>query len=156
MNSPVHNSSKAYLVDMIMDDRLEEATTAALIESEEHEASRKIGDTTLLNYLVKLEEYLDDHDIYAFDGWEHAEFVRKPRIEKFWATFWLRVPSGCEVTGIDRIANQKEAQNKIRTKQFDDGSTMVELQILKRYLDAIETRNKQKSDELSDEELGRS
>ena len=68
--------AKDYLVDMILDGRLEEATTAGILESEEHDASRKVGDTTLLNYLVKLEEYLDDHDIYAFDGWEAAEFVQ--------------------------------------------------------------------------------
>jgi hypothetical protein len=156
MSSTPSIPSKAYLVDMIMDDRLEEAATAAIIESEEHDASRKIGDTTLLNYLTKLEEYLDDHDIYAFDGWENAEVIQKPKVEKFWVTFWLHVQPGCEIDGIKRITNQKEAQNKIRVQQNDDGSAVVELQILKRYLDAIETRNKQKSDELSDEELGRS
>jgi hypothetical protein len=148
--------AKDYLVDMILDGRLEEATTAGILESEEHDASRKVGDTTLLNYLVKLEEYLDDHDIYAFDGWESAEFVQKPKVEKFWVTFWLRVGKDCELEGINRITNSKEAQNKVAVQKYDDGTTLVQIQVLKRYLDAIEGRNKQKSDELSDEELGRS
>ncbi len=155
MNLPSKVHPKAYLVDMIMDDRLNEAVTAGILESEEHDTARKIGDTTLLNYMVKLEEYLDDHDIYAFAGWEEAEFVQKPKIEKFWATFWMHVGKDCEVEGINRITNSKEAQNKVRVKKYDDGSSVIELQILKRYLDAIESRNQQKSDELSDEELGR-
>lgn len=146
---------KSYLVDMIMSDRLEEAITSGILESEEHDTARKIGDTTLMNYMIKLEEYLDDHDIYAFDGWENATFVKKPKVEKFWATFVLHVGPKCEIEGINRITNTKEAQNKVGVQKLEDGSMIVTLQILKRYLDAIETRNKQKSDELSDEELGR-
>lgn len=149
------SSPKDYLVNLILEDRTEEAITLAVLESEEHDVARKINDTSLMSYLLKMEEYLDNHSIYAFDGWEKAEFVKKPKVEKFRVTFYMHLGPKGEIEGLRRITNTKEAQNRVRYEKLQDGSFYVEIEVLKRYLDAIETQNKQKSDELSDEELGR-
>lgn len=143
------------LVDMILMDDLDAVRDVILLENEETQIARQIGDTTVLNYLIKLEEYLDDHDVYLFNGWEDAELVQKPVIEKFWTTFIFRVGQDCDLRGAKRITNDKEAQNEVKIAKTEDGAVLVQMRILKRYLDAIEARNKDKSDELSSQELER-
>ena len=53
-----------------------------------------------------------------------------------------------------RLKNDKEGQNIVRVKELDNNQgKLVQFKILKRYLDAIEKRNKERAEQLSDEQL---
>lgn len=143
-----------YVVDLLLEDDDEGAIERLLLEGDEENIVRSLGgETTLMNYLMKFEEYLDDHDIYLFDGWEHAEVIGQPVVEKFWVTVWLRTKPKTDLRGALRLINDKEGQNSVKYKKLDDGRHLLKFRILKRYLDQIEKRNQEKSDQLSDDEL---
>ena len=58
-----------------------------LVEDEEADLVRTIGDTSLVHYCMKCQQFIEDElDLYVFKGWEDAEFVGAPKVEKFWVT----------------------------------------------------------------------
>ena len=146
-----------HIVDMILeDDESNKIEDAILLESEEEDIIQTLGDVTKMNYLLKLEEYFDDHDLYLFDGWEDAQILAPVKIERFWTTFFLLVSPKTDLRGITRIQNDKEGQNKVAYKDLgDDKGYIIRVTILKRYLDAIEKKNKLRAQELSDDELAK-
>ena len=142
-----------HVVDMILDGDDTSARQALLLENEEEEIVRAMGnEVTFLNYLIKFEEYLDEHDIYLFDGWDDAAVIKPPKVEKFWVSFYLLLPKGADLRGAMRIKSNKEAQNEVKIRKLDDGSVVVKFKILKRYLDAIEARNKERAEQLAQDE----
>lgn len=144
---------KLHIVDKLIEGDEEGATAALLLEAEEEDLLAHLGgETTLMNYLIKFEEYLDDHDIYLFKGWDKAVIVGKPKVEKFWTTIDVMVAPDTDLRGALRVVNDKEGQNKVSKKKTKEG-VIVRFKILKRYLDQIEQRNKERSDQLSDEEM---
>lgn len=144
-----------HVVDFILEDNDEGAADFILTEGLETEIVQNLGgEVTPLNYLLKFEEYLDDHSTYLFTGWEDAEVVKPIKIEKYWCTFYLKVGPKTDFRGALRIRNDKEGQNSVGRKQID-GGWLVKFRILRRYLDQIETYNKERADQLSDQELGK-
>jgi len=142
-----------YVVDKIFEDDLVEASDSLLLESEEATIVNQLGDPTLMNYLMKFEQFLDDHDVYLFDGWEDASIPAKPVIEKFWCTFYLIVAGDADLKGgAARIVNDKEAQNKVQTKEHGDGH-LVKIRILKRLLDKMEDEDQIRASDLADAEI---
>jgi hypothetical protein len=150
------NEKMQYIVDMIIDgddDDIKEIEEAILMESEEDKIIRTLGDTTFMNYIMKFEEYLDDHDIYLFDGWETAKFIGRPKIDKFWTEFNLWVSPETDLRGAMRLKNDKEGQNRILVKDLGETGKILKFKILKRYLDAVEERSKERAEQLSDEQV---
>lgn len=145
------------VMDLILygdDDDLEHAKKTLIKESNEDRLIRVLGDSMLMNYLMRFEEYLDDHDIYLFDGWDEAKVLGKPTIDTFWTTFHLLVPPKTDLRGAKRLMNDKEGQNVVSAKKLDDDNgIIVTFRILKRYLDAIEKRSKERAEQISDEEM---
>jgi len=142
-----------YVVEKIFEDDLEGASTSLLLESEEAELINQMGDPTLINYLMKFEQYLDDHDVYMFDGWEDSAIPEKPSVEKFWCTFYLLVDEGADIKGgAARIINDQEAQNKVQVKEVE-GGTILKIRILKRILDKMELDDQERADSLAGEDL---
>lgn len=149
-----NDNSMDYIYDLLMEDDHEGAFETFLVEGEEERIVRSMGgETTLMNYLMKFEEYLDEHDVYLFDGWEDAEILAPPLVEKFWCNFLLRTKKGTDLRGALRVVNDKEGQNQVKYKKLEDGRHVLKFRILKRYLDQIEARNKERSDQLSDKKL---
>ena len=145
------------VVDMLLSEDetdFEKIEETILLENDEERILRQMGDSTYMNYLMKFEEYLDDHDIYLFDGWEDAKVLGKPKVNKFWTEFMVLVSPDADLRGAMRIKNDKEGQNRVMVKELTDKQgTIVKFKILKRYLDAIEARNKERAEQLSDEQL---
>ena len=141
------------VVDMLIDGDMESATKHLLAENQEQQIIRAMGgDRMPMNYLLKFEEYLDDHDIYLFDGWEDCVICYAPRIDKFWCTFFLWCPKGTDLRGALRITNDKEGQNEVNQKRTEDGH-ILKFRILRRYLDEVEKKNQERAEELSAEEM---
>lgn len=146
-----------YVVDLLFEDDEEGALEYLLLENEEEQIVRSLdGEITLMNYLINFEEYLDDHDIYLFDGWDKAEVLKPVKVDKFWCTFFLHVGPETDLRGALRVTNDKEGQNQIKAKKLDNGGYVLKFKILKRYLDQIAQDNKERSDALSDEEMEKS
>ncbi len=125
-----------------------------LVEDEEAQLVQVIGDTSLVHYCMKCQQFIEDElDLYVFKGWEDAEIVGPPKVEKFWVTFVIMLPAGAEYQYAERFQNNKMGQNQITVKQLDDGSYLVRVRILKRFLDALELRDKDKSEQLADEDF---
>ena len=145
------------VMDLIMygdEEDFDHAKKTLIKEDDEERIVRVLGDSMLMNYLMKFEEYLDDHDIYLFKGWKEARVVGKPQIDKFWTTFDLWVSPETDMRGAMRLKNDKEGQNIVQVKELgEDRGKIVRFKILKRYLDAIEKRNKERAEQLSDEQL---
>ena len=141
------------VVDMLVEGEVEEATHHLLVENQEQQIIRAMGgDRMPMNYLMKFEEYLDDHDIYIFEGWDKCEIAYRPRIDKFWCTFYVYCPEGVDLRGALRITNDKEGQNQVKAKKVEGGHILM-FKILKRYLDQVERKNQDRAEELSDEEM---
>ncbi len=144
-----------HVVDMMLDEEdLEGAEEALLMENEEDRLTRKLGDNTLTNYLLKFEEYLDDHDIYLYDGWNTVQVLGRPRVQRFWVIVYLWVPKKVDVKGILRIKNDQEGQNQIKVKKMRDGSSVLEVKVLRRLLDKVEEKSQDEAEEVSDEKIG--
>jgi hypothetical protein len=147
------STNLAPVVDMLIDGKIEEATEHLLNENQEQQIIRAMGgDRMPMNYLLKFEEYLDDHDIYLFDGWKDCTICYKPRIDKFWTTFYLFCPDGTDLRGALRITNDKEGQNEVGKRRVGGGH-VLQFRILRRYLDEVEKKNQERAEELSDEEM---
>jgi len=145
-----------HIVDLMLegeDDDFQQIQEAIILENDEERIMRNLGDSTFMNYLLKFEEYLDDHDVYLFNGWEEAKVMKPVSIERFWTEFLVHFPPGADLRGANRITNDKEAQNSVSVKDLGDDGYMLKFRILKRYLDAIEQRSKERAEQLSDEQL---
>lgn len=142
------------LVEQIIDSKPDETRRIALNENNETNVLRLVGETSLLNYLCKMEAFLDQRDVYVFRGWDKAEISRKPVVEKFWVTFFLVFPTNSEIDeGVRRITNDKEAQNQVRGRRIGNGQVEIQMRLLKRLLDAIELQTKDQAKELASEEI---
>ncbi len=144
------------IVDLMLEgdeDDFQEIKEAILLENDEERILRTLGDSTYMNYLLKFEEYLDDHDVYLFNGWEDAKIMKPINIDRFWAEFQVWFSPEADLRGAARITNDKEAQNKVTVKNLGDQGYILKFRILKRYLDAIEQRSKERAEQLSDEQL---
>ena len=142
-------------VEILIDDADNNETILDFIltESEKDEVLYTLGgDQTLINYMYLFEEFLEQHDIYLFKGWEKAQFVGQPQIEKFWAVFHLLVNQETDLRGAKRIKDAID-QGSVEVKKLDNGSSMVKFSILKRELDRIESSNQEKIEKLSIEAL---
>ncbi len=145
-----------HVVDLILEgdeDDLQQVEEQILLENNEEKILRQLGDPTQMNYLLMFEQYLDEHDLYLFDGWEDAKFVGRPIIDTFWTTFHVWVTSETDLRGAMRLKNDKEGQNKVMQKKLSNGDSIIKFKILRRYLDHIEQRNKEKAEQLANEEL---
>lgn len=136
-----------------MRDRLDEARECLLVETIESEVVKQIGETSKLDYLMKMEKFFDDRDLYLYPGWEDAQVLGSPKIEKFWVTLDLRVAENTELKGALRCCNGEDSeQNSVRYKQLEDGSYFVRFKVLRRILDQIEMDAKDKAEEIADDE----
>ncbi len=143
----------APIVDLLIEGDVDAAEEYLLVENQEQQIIRAMGgDRMPMNYLLKFEEYLDDHDVYLFDGWEECQICYKPRVDKFWCTFFVFCPEGTDLRGALRLTNDKEGQNEITQKRVDDGH-ILKFRILRRYLDEVEKKNQERAEELSAEEM---
>lgn len=141
------------IVELILDEDLESAKHHLLMESTEERVIQALdGDRMLMDYLVKFEHFLDEHDLYLFDGWEESQFVAKPQIEKFWALFYIKTPKEVDMRGAVRIKNSKEGQNKVGVKQLNDGY-LFQFKILKRHLDDLEEKSKEEASRIATDEF---
>lgn len=141
------------LIDIILTEDDTAVSDFILLESDKDEVMAGLdGDTTLMNYLFLFEAFLDQHDIYLFDGWEDAQIIGQPVIEKFWITIRVLVDDNVDLRGASRV-NDAMQQGEVRVKKLSSGQTMVTFMILKRQLDQIETLDKEKIEKLSDKAL---
>lgn len=144
-----------HVVDKLLDeDDLAGVEEALLMENEEDRLTRKLGDNTLTNYLLKFEEYLDDHDIYLYDNWEKAQVLGRPRVQRFWVVVYLWVPKDTDLRGMERIKTDQEGQNQIKVKKLKDGSRILEIKVLRRLLDKVEEKSQDEAEEVSNEKIG--
>jgi len=144
-----------HVVDKLLDeDDLAAVEHALLMENEEDRLTRKLGDTTLTNYLLKFEEYLDDHDLYLYDGWNDVQVLGRPRVQRFWVIVYLWVPKETDLRGMERIKTDQEGQNQIKVKKLKDGSRILEVKVLRRLLDKVEEKSQDEAEDVSDEKIG--
>ena len=141
------------VVDMLIEGDLESANEHLLMENEEQRIIRALGgDRTPFDYLLKFIEFLDDHDVFLFDGWEECIISHQPKIDKFWCSFFVFCPKGTDLRGALRVMTEKEGQNEVKQKKVEDGHVLL-FKILKRDLDAIEMKDQEKAEEFSSEEM---
>ena len=141
------------LVDVMLTEDDEAVNEFLLMESEKDEVLADLdGDTTLMNYLFLFEDFLEQHDIYLFKGWEQAQVVGRPSVEKFWVTVTLLVSDKTDLRGAKRVHDAIN-QGEVTTKQLNNGHILVKFMILRRSLDQIESLNKDKIEKLSDQAL---
>lgn len=141
------------LIEVMLNEDDEALGEFVLMEGEKDQVLAGLnGDVTLMNYMMMFEEYLEQHDIYLFDGWEKAAFAQQPTVEKFWVTFYLLVEQNVDLRGAKRVRDAMN-QGDVTVRQLDDGRKIVIFQVLKRNLDQIETVNKEKIEKLSDQAL---
>ncbi len=138
---------------MTMIERTGDAREALLVESFEAELVKNIAETSKMDYLLKFEKFLDDRDLYLYQGWEDAQILEAPKVDKYWVTVDLRVPEGCELKGALRCCNSEDdEQNTARYKELEDGSYYVRFKVLRRILDQIEMDAKDRAEEIADDE----
>lgn len=141
-----------YAVTLIMEDRVEEAKECLLAESIESELVKNISETSKLDYLLKMEKFFDDRDLYLYQGWEDAQILTSPKVDKFWVTLDLRVGPKTELKGALRCCNGEESQNTVKHKKFEDGSFFIRFKILRRILDKIEMAERDRAEVVADDE----
>lgn len=141
------------LIEVMLNEDDESLEEFMLTESEKDQVLASLeGDTTVMNYMMLFEEFLEQHDIYLFKGWEKAAFVGVPKVEKFWVTFTMVVDGETDLRGAKRV-NDAMPQGRVKAKRMDEGQVLVEFQVLKRALDQIEAVNKEKIEKLSDKAM---
>ena len=141
------------LIEIMLDEDDDALGEFVLMEAEKDQVLAGLGgDTTLMNYMMMFEEFLEQHDIYLFDGWEEASFAKQPSVEKFWITFHLLVGENADLRGAKRVRDAMN-QGDVTAKRLEDGSMVVIFQVLKRSLDQIEAVNKEKIEKLSDQAM---
>jgi len=144
-----------HVVDKLLDeDDSAYAEHALLMENEEDRLTRRLGDQMLTNYLLKFEEYLDDHDLYLYDGWEDVQVLGKPQVQRFWVIVNLWASKDVDLAGIQRIKTDQDGQNQIKVKKLKDGSMVIQVRILRRLLDRVEEKSQDEVEEISDEKIG--
>ena len=144
-----------HIIDKLLDeDDLQGAEQALLMENEEDRLTRKLGDKMLTNYLLKFEEYLDDHDLYLYDGWEDVQVLGKPEVQRFWVVVNMLAHKKTDLAGIQRIKTDQDGQNQIRVKKLKDGSMIIQVKILRRLLDRVEEKSQDEVEEISAERIG--
>lgn len=142
------------LFEIMMNEDDSSLETFLLMESERDDILASLGgDTTLINYLYLFEEFLDQHDIYLFDGWNTASIVGQPVVEKFWVTITMAVNADTDMRGANRVCNALDQGSVTVSKAEDGQTTLVKFSILKRALDQIEKDNKERIEKLSDDAL---
>jgi hypothetical protein len=141
-----------YAVDLILEGREEDAQEAILCESIESELVKNISEVSMLDYLLKCEKFFDDRDLYLYQGWEDAQVLSAPKVDKFWITLDLRASPKTELKGALRCCNGDEEQNTVKYKKLEDGSYFVRFKILRRILDKIESREKDRAETIADNE----
>lgn len=93
-----------------------------------------------MSYLLKLEQYLDSVDIYAFKGWMDAQIMGAPEITKFWVKVDLLLPDGTDIEGAYRIIG-KNTENRVKFKKTPRGR-VAKVAVLRWMLDDIERQNR--------------
>jgi|ERR1044071_2759436 hypothetical protein len=142
-----------FAMQLILEDRIDEAQETLLAESIESDLIQSIGETSQLDYLLKMEKFFDDRDLYVYDGWEDAQVLSSPKIGKYFVTIDLRVPPNCELKGALRLnSSEEEEQNTTSYKTLEDGTHFVRFKILRRLLDKIEMAAKDRAEEITDKE----
>ncbi len=137
---------------LIMQNRIDEAQEILIAESIENDLLQRISETGILDYLLKLEKFFDDRDLYLFRGWEDAQVLSQPKIDKFWVSIDLRVEKDTELKGALRCCSDQEAQNTVKYKKLEDGSYFIRFKILRRILDQIEMDAKDRAEEVATKE----
>jgi len=142
------------IVDLIFEDKLEEAEDGLLLEGIEEKLLHQIGENSYMNILLKFESYLNSHDIYLFGNeWDNATILlNKLKVDKFWVTIYMVVDKKTDLRGAKRVVNDKEKQNEVKFKKLENGKTMIRFRILKRYLDQIEQDDKERAMEIANRE----
>ena len=97
-------------------------------------------ESTQMDYLLKMEEYLDNCGVYAFDGWEEGMVKCAPRISDFWFEIDLIFKNGVDLDGAKRLMG-KNQENTVKIKKGENGVTL-RLRILRNLLDKIETEHR--------------
>ena len=143
------------LYDLIMEDRLDEAKDWLLREGLEQTVLKGISNASYMDYLMRLEEYLSNRDIYLFGKqWDNAEvLLDKIRVDKFWVTVYLIVDKDTDLRGALRLMSGLENQNQVKKKNLEDGRIMLQMKILKRYLDNIEQENQEQAKAIAQKEV---
>jgi hypothetical protein len=141
-----------YAVQLLLEDRVDEATDAIVAEGIEDELLQQIRSTSELDYLLKLDQFFDERNLYMYDGWENAQILKQPKVDKFWVTLDVRVPKETELKGARRCCAGKENQNTVEFKQLEDGSFFIRFHILRRILDKLEMDNRDRANDISDKE----
>lgn len=142
------------IVDMILDDRLDEAREELLMENVEEKLLKSVAEVSYANYLMKFEAYFNDHDGYMFgQEWDNAQILLdKIKVDKFWVNIYMIVAKGTDLRGAKRLLTNG-SQNKISYKKLSDGSVLLKFRILKRYLDKMEIEDKSKAQEIATREM---
>lgn len=147
------NDTMDHLVEVMLDGDDATLSDIVLLEGEKDDVINSLdGEATLMNYMMLFEEFLEEHDIYLFAGWEDAQFVGKPIVEKFWITFHILLSDKADVRGAKRVHDALN-QGEVIVRKLNDGRYVARFLILKRDLDAIENANKERIDQLSDKAL---
>lgn len=144
------------VVDLIMEDRYEEAEQSILRETVEDKLLKAVGEVSYMSYLLKFEEFFNDYDGYLFgEEWDKAEvLLNKIKVDKFWVTIFMIVPKGTDLRAAKRLMGDKTPQNSVQFKKLPDGRILLKFKVLRRYLDKIEQKNKEKAEEISKQETG--
>lgn len=97
-----------------------------------------------VSYLLKLEEFLSERGIYAFEGWEDAVLYGSPKIERFWiVTDWLL--SDTRAFGaVPRI--EKDGRAKVLVAKKKE-AFLVRIKVHRQVLDEIERKNRKEAEE---------
>lgn len=136
-------------------DSIKDVVNHLIVEDEESDLVRTIGDTSLVHYCMKIQQFIEDElDMYVFKGWEEAEIVGAPRVEKFWVTFNLLLPPGSNIKYVSRFRNNHLSQNEVQVKKTESGAIFIRIRMLKQFLDQLESRDKDRSEQLADEDIG--
>jgi hypothetical protein len=146
------SSLSDYTMKLIFEDRIDEAQEALLCETIENDLLAKINEVGVLDYLMKIEQFFDQRDLYLYRGFEDAEILAAPKIDKFWVSLDLRVPRGTELEGTMRCCSDREAQNSVKYKELEDGSYFIRFKILRRILDKIESDAKDRAEDTAEKE----
>lgn len=140
------------MIEVMLNEDDDSLAEFLLVESERDDLIAGLdGNTTLMDYLYLFEEFLDQHDIYLFKGWDTAQIMGQPNVEKFWITITLLVDDEVDLRGAKRV-NDALGQGKVEIKNHANGKLVI-FTILKQSLDQIEQTNKDRIEELSDQAL---
>lgn len=102
------------------------------------------NESSQMNYLFRMEQFFDDNDIYAFDGWQDGVIYGEPEISKFWFKVDILFPPKLDLDAAIRIIG-KHNENRIGIKRLSDNRFIVRVHILRHVLDDIERENRKES-----------